>query len=62
VTEGWTSWREDRRYPAEDGERMIIVYKRTVTYGGCTKVRTKNQRRKLSRADKLYLESVRTEG
>jgi hypothetical protein len=53
---GWGTWKEDRRYPAKDGEHEIIVYKRTQNYGGEEKTFWKNERRKLPKSDRLYYE------
>jgi hypothetical protein len=55
---GWGTWEEDRRYPAGDGEHMIIVWKRTEDYGE-PKIRWKNSRRKLTVAERAYLREQR---
>jgi hypothetical protein len=47
-----TNWEEDRRYPDTSGEYEVIVYKR-LDYEG--KVKTKNDRRKLSKPDREHL-------
>jgi hypothetical protein len=36
---------------------MVILYRRTERYGDAERVRWKNKRRKLTRADRIYLES-----
>ena len=47
-----TNWKEDRRYPDSSGEYEVIVYKR-LDYEG--KVKTKTDRRMLSKPDREYL-------
>jgi hypothetical protein len=54
----WGVWQEDRRYPANDGEHEIVVYRRT---DGTGRTFWKNERRKLTRADRLYLGAKREE-
>jgi hypothetical protein len=53
--QGWGTGTEDRRYPSEDGEHMVVVYRRTQRYGDEEKTLWKNERQKLSKADRLYL-------
>ncbi len=50
----WGTWVEDRRYPSKDGTRLIVVSKRTDSTG---KVFWKNERRKLTPADLIGVES-----
>jgi hypothetical protein len=53
----WGRWEEDRRYPSEDGEHVIVVSKRT---NGEGKTFWKNEPRALPRptpADRAYYQS-----
>jgi hypothetical protein len=60
----WGVWTEDRRYAAKDGEHEIVVYRRTDWTGKTywKNVQRKLPQPKLTRADRLYLESCESFG